>query len=121
MTPRFLADEDIDSNILHGLRSWEPAVDILDVKNASLRGMADPALLELAAQQDRILITHDRHTMTRHFLERIAAGKSTSGLFIAAPRRHRRDHRVASPRVDCVPGGRVAQPDRVSAFPVNVS
>jgi hypothetical protein len=33
------------------LRSREPAVDILDVKTAGLRGMKDPALLELAAQQ----------------------------------------------------------------------
>ena len=87
MTIRFLADEDLDADIIQGLRSAEPVIDILDVKTAGLRGMEDPALLELAAQQDRILISHDRRTMTRYFLERLAAGKSSPGLFIA-PQRH---------------------------------
>ena len=53
MTVRFLADEDVDSEILHGLRSREPGIDILDVKTTRLRGTTDAALLELAAQQDR--------------------------------------------------------------------
>ena len=48
--------------------------------------MKDPALLELAAQQGRILITHDRRTMTRHVRERLAAGKSNPGLFIVPQR-----------------------------------
>lgn len=47
-----------------------------------MRESEDPALLELAAQQDRILITHDRHTMTHHFWERLAAGNSSPGLFV---------------------------------------
>ena len=83
----FLADEDLDADIIQGLRSAEPVIDILDVKTAGLRGMEDPALLERAAQQNRIVISHDRRTMTRFFLERLAAGKSNPGLFIA-PQRH---------------------------------
>jgi len=79
---RFLADEDLDADIIEGLRLREPAIDIVDAKNASLRGAKDPVLLELAVQQGRILISHDRRTMTRHFRDRLAAGKSTAGLFI---------------------------------------
>jgi hypothetical protein len=79
---RFLADEDLDADIIEGLRSREPAIDILDVKNTGLRGTKDPVLLELSAQQDRILITHDRRTMTSHVRERMAVGKSNPGLFI---------------------------------------
>jgi Domain of unknown function (DUF5615) len=85
---RFLADEDLDADIIEGLRSREPAIDILDAKKAGLRGTKDPVLLELAAQQERILVSHDRRTMTRYFRERLAAGKSNPGLFIvpsAAP------------------------------------
>jgi hypothetical protein len=88
VTVRFLADEDIDAGIIQGLRSREPAIDILDVKIAGLRGAKDPVLLELAAEQSRILITHDRNTMTRHFYERLAAGKSGPGLFIAPQQPH---------------------------------
>ncbi len=82
MTVSFLADENIDVDIVQGLRSREPSVDILDVKSAGLRGTKDPALLDLADEQGRILISYDRRTMTRHFYERLAAGKSSPGLFI---------------------------------------
>jgi hypothetical protein len=86
VTVRFLADEDIDVDIVQGLHSREPAVDILDVKSAGLRRSEDPALLSLAAEQDRILISHDRNTMTRHFCDRLASGKSSPGLFIVPNR-----------------------------------
>ncbi|MCX6629179.1 MAG: DUF5615 family PIN-like protein [Candidatus Solibacter sp.] len=86
MSVRFLADEDLDADIVDALRQREPAIDILDVKVTALRGTKDPALLELAAQQDRILITHDRRTMTRHVRERLAAGKVSPGLFIVPQR-----------------------------------
>jgi hypothetical protein len=79
VTVRFLADEDIDVDIVDGLRAREPSIDILDVKTAGLRGSDDPALVALAAQQNRILISHDR---TRHFCERVARGESSPGLFI---------------------------------------
>jgi hypothetical protein len=82
VTVRFLADEDLDADIILGLRSREPSIDLLDVKTSGLRGTADPELLELAAQQDRVLITHDRNTMTRHFRERLDAGMPTSGMVI---------------------------------------
>lgn len=82
MTVRFLADENIDIDILRGLHSREPAIDVLDVKAGQLRGTDDPSLLELAAQQDRILITYDRNTMPRHFRDRLDAGKRCPGTFI---------------------------------------
>jgi len=44
-------------------------------------------MLELAANQDRILITHDRRTMTRHFRDRLNAGKATPGVFIIPQQR----------------------------------
>ncbi len=50
------------------------------MKIAGFRSMKDPELLELAAQQGRILATHDRQTMTRYFRERLDSRKSTPGL-----------------------------------------
>jgi hypothetical protein len=85
---RFLADEDLRVAIIEGLRSKEPTIDILDVKSAGLRRTADPALLELAAQQNRVLITHDRQTMPRHFRDHLAAGKSTPGVIIVPQQRN---------------------------------
>jgi hypothetical protein len=86
VTVRFLADEDLDSDIINGLRSREPAIDILDVKKVGLRGKADAVLLDLAAQQDRILVTHDRRTMSRYFQERLAAGRLSAGVFVVPQR-----------------------------------
>jgi hypothetical protein len=82
VTVRFLADEDLDTDIIRGLHSREPAIDILDVKTAGLRGAADPEILELAACEDRVLITHDRNTMTRYFRDRLDAGMPAPGMFI---------------------------------------
>lgn len=87
MSVRFLADEDLNSDIINGRRSREPAIDILDAKTAGLRGIEDPVLLDLAEQQGRIVISHDRRTMTRYFRERLAAGKSNPGQFIVPQRR----------------------------------
>jgi len=54
LTVRFLADEDLDADIVEGIRLREPSIDVLDVKNAGLRGSEDSVLLELAARQDRV-------------------------------------------------------------------
>jgi hypothetical protein len=86
VTVSFLADEDLDNDIIRGLRAREPAIDILDVKTAGLRGTGDSELLSLAAEQNRILITHDRQTMTRHFYQRVHDGKLVPGLFILPQR-----------------------------------
>jgi hypothetical protein len=71
---RFLADENIDVDIVQGLHSRESAIDVLDVKSAGMRGTKDLALLEIAAEQGRILITYDRNTMTQYFYERSQRG-----------------------------------------------
>ncbi|MGA3043047.1 MAG: hypothetical protein ABSF54_19905 [Bryobacteraceae bacterium] len=50
MTVRYLADEDLRAGIVQGLRSREPAIDILGVKTAGLRGTKDPARLGITDQ-----------------------------------------------------------------------
>lgn len=82
MIVRYLADEDVRAGIIQGLRAREPAIDILDVKTAALRGTKDHELLELAAQQGRIVISHDRETMIGCFRERLDSGRLTAGLFV---------------------------------------
>jgi hypothetical protein len=78
----FLFDEDFNPAVVMGLRLLEPSIDILDVKTAGLRGTKDIALLELACSQGRVLISHDKQTMARHFFERLANGKESPGLFL---------------------------------------
>lgn len=64
-----------------GLLRCEPALDIVQVQNVGLSGAADPTVLEWAAQQNRILLTHDISTITYYAYERVAAGKPMPGVF----------------------------------------
>ncbi len=41
-------------------------------------------MLDRAALQDRILITHDRNTMTEYFRRRIGSGDSSPGLLVVS-------------------------------------
>jgi predicted nuclease of predicted toxin-antitoxin system len=50
-----LADENLDGNIVRGVRS----VDIVRVQDVGLTGADDPTVLAWAADQGRVLITHD--------------------------------------------------------------
>ena len=49
-----------------------------------MAGLGDPDVLEIAAQHDRILITHDRRTMPGHFRDRLDSGKTSPGVFIVS-------------------------------------
>jgi hypothetical protein len=44
-------------------------------------GIPDPEVLRLCAEENRILVTHDRHSMPRHFLAFIQQHDSP-GIFI---------------------------------------
>jgi hypothetical protein len=83
---RFLVDEDVSDVLAPGLRLREPRLDILDVKEGGLRGTPDPALLQLAWEQSRVLVTCDRRTMIKHVRARAAAGQLSSGVCIIPQR-----------------------------------
>ena len=57
---RFLADADLNHAIVKGCRRQEPAMDFLSANEANLEGIPDADVLAIAAEQDRILVTHDR-------------------------------------------------------------
>jgi predicted nuclease of predicted toxin-antitoxin system len=56
---KFLADENFDNTIVRGLFRRHPKLDIVRVQDVGLSGKDDPTVLEWAAQEGRILLTHD--------------------------------------------------------------
>jgi uncharacterized protein DUF5615 len=64
---RFLADADLNRAILSGMLRREPSLDFLSAQGAGLRGMNDAAVLALAAEQQRVLVSHDVGTIPAHF------------------------------------------------------
>jgi hypothetical protein len=78
---RLLADEDFNGNILRGLLLRAPSIDVVRVQDIGLAEADDPRVLSWAAENDRIVLTHDRATMPAHAYERVVAGERMAGVF----------------------------------------
>ncbi len=79
---RLLADENLDCDLVRGALRRRPTLDIVRAQEVGLSGVKDPDILAWAAQESRVVLTHDVKTMTRFGLERITAGLSMAGLFM---------------------------------------
>lgn len=82
MTLRFLADENFNGKVLRGLRARSPLLDILRWQDIGPEGVDDPVMLQWAATQKRVLLTHDAETMAGYAYERIEAGLPMSGVIV---------------------------------------
>lgn len=78
---RFLADENFNNQIIRGILRQNPEIDIVRVQDVGLSEADDPTVLEWAAQQGCVVLTHDVTTMTNFAYERIEAGLSMPGVF----------------------------------------
>jgi predicted nuclease of predicted toxin-antitoxin system len=72
---RLAADENFNNNIVRGLLRRYPNLDIIRIQDVGLSGADDPTVLEWAAQEERILLTHDVSTITRYAYERTGSGQ----------------------------------------------
>ena len=57
---RLLSDENFNGDIVRGLLLRHPALDIVRVQDVGLAEAEDDVILKWAAQNNRILLTHDR-------------------------------------------------------------
>jgi hypothetical protein len=78
---RFLADENFNNQIVRGMLRQNPGIDIVRIQDVGLSGADDPTVLEWAAQEGQIVLTHDVATMTTFAYQRIQAELSMPGLF----------------------------------------
>jgi Domain of unknown function (DUF5615) len=74
-----IADENFNNAIVRGLLRIKPDLDILRIQDVGLFSADDPTVLEWAAQEDRILLTHDVTTVTKYAYERVTMGKYMPG------------------------------------------
>lgn len=75
------ADENFNGNIVRGLLLRQPALDLVRLQDVGLSGAEDTVVLAWAAQEGRVLLTHDVSTITRYAYERIQAGQPMTGVF----------------------------------------
>ena len=78
---RLAADENFNGDIVRGLLRRNPKLDIVRVQDVGLSGADDPSVLQWAADQGRVIVTHDISTLTKHALDRVAAGRPMPGVF----------------------------------------
>lgn len=74
------ADENFKQQIVNGLRRRLPRLDLVTVRSAGIVGAPDPEVLAWAAQDGRVLVTHDTRTMKGHAYARVAAGEAMPGV-----------------------------------------
>lgn len=67
MKIRFLADENLRRPIVLGVRRREPSTNFVQAYEAGAAGKGDLTVLQIAAEQNRILVSHDLRTVPQHF------------------------------------------------------
>ncbi|MCY7322844.1 MAG: DUF5615 family PIN-like protein [Phormidesmis sp. CAN_BIN36] len=80
---RYQADADLNQGIVTGVLRREHTIDFQTASAAGLRGVKDPEVLAIAAQQGRILVSHDRRTMPSEFAEFIVNSQSAGVIIVS--------------------------------------
>lgn len=81
-----LSDENFNGDIVRGLLHHRPNLDLRRVQDVGLEAADDPTILEWAAANNCILLTHDRATMPDFAYTRVVAGQIMPGVFVVNDR-----------------------------------
>jgi len=80
--PRFMADHDLNEHLVDGVLRREPAIEFVRARDVGMDDRPDPEVLEYAATQGFLVVSHDVNTMPGHALDRIAAARPLAGLLM---------------------------------------
>lgn len=83
MKIKFQADADLNQHIIDAVRRRNPAIDFQTADEAGIRGLPDPDVLAFAANEGRLLVSHDRKTMPTHFANFVATQESPGVVLLA--------------------------------------
>lgn len=79
---KILTDQNFNGRILRGLALRIPTLDVVRTEDLGLRAASDPDLLKWAAEQDRVVLTHDEKTFDVFAYARMANGEKMTGVII---------------------------------------
>jgi hypothetical protein len=83
---RLLSDENFNGDIFRGLVRRQPDLDLVRVQDVGLGRTPDPEILEWAAREGRVLLTHDISTVPPVAHRRVGDGKPMPGVFVVPER-----------------------------------
>lgn len=81
-----VSDENFNGAIVRGMFRRQPGLELVRVQDVGLMQTPDPDILEWAASQGRVLLSHDVSTVPPAAYQRIADGKPMAGVFIVPDR-----------------------------------
>jgi len=79
---KFLADENFNNDILRGVWRRIPEASFIRVQDTEIAGTDDLRVLEYAAEQGYIVLTHDVNTLRGIFYKRVEAEQPVPGVFL---------------------------------------
>lgn len=83
MKPKFQADADLNQDIVTGVLRLAPEIDFQTATDAGFEGLTDENVLEIARSENRILVTHDRKTMPKHFAAFVENNRCAGVLIVS--------------------------------------
>jgi predicted nuclease of predicted toxin-antitoxin system len=79
---RLAGDENLSNRIARGLLRVKPDLDFVYVQRMGLASATDPVVLNWAASEERVLLSHDFETMPRYAYARMVDGLPMTGLIM---------------------------------------
>src|SRR5262245_66116289 len=83
---RLLSDENFNGDIVRGLLRRHADLDLVRVQDVALMQKPDPDILEWAASQGRVLLSHDVSSVPPAAYQRVGEGKPMPGVLILPDR-----------------------------------
>jgi hypothetical protein len=80
--PRFLADHDLNEQIVTGVLRREPALACVRARDVGMSERPDAEVLVYAADNGFIVVSHDVNTMPSAAYGRMSSGQKMSGLLM---------------------------------------
>ncbi len=80
----FLIDQNFNEHIVDGLTRRDATLEFTHVRDVELAAAPDPAMLEWAAAQGLVLLTHDRTTIPPFAYARVATSLPMPGVFLVS-------------------------------------
>jgi hypothetical protein len=77
---RLASDADVHGDIIRGLRTRAPTIDLVRVQDALPEGTPDDQVLAWAVAENRVLITNDRNSMVGVAYAFASSGKPMTGV-----------------------------------------
>jgi len=74
-------DENFNNDVVRGVLRRQPALDLVRVQDVALSSIEDEIILEWAASEARVLLTHDVSTITKYAYARVLRGQPMPGVF----------------------------------------